>query len=95
MPAEPQQSDDSVISRSSKDAPPREQPARRSGDALRVSEMTGVLIGDDALDRTEGAGGKAELVEIFRHVAHARGERDGAILPIRIVAEELTVFLER
>jgi hypothetical protein len=36
-----------------------------------------------------------DLVEILAHIAHARGEGDGPILPFRIAGEELAVLLER
>ena len=72
-----------------------QQIARRLADALRVREVTGVVVRDAHRERMARRSRRAELGDDFGHVADARRERPRALRPRRIVGEQLSVFLHR
>ena len=84
MPAEPQHSSGSAISRSSRPGIAAQQRARLGADALGVREVAGVVVGDGHRERVP-RGDRAELVEDLRDVADLAGERRGPLGVRRVV----------
>src|SRR5579872_2792231 len=70
-----------------------EQTSRCGAHALRVHEMTWLLIGDAHVEPTDARIG-VHRVEHFDHVANTRGEGARAIAPLGIVGKEIGVLLE-
>ena len=95
MPALPQQISGSAGLTISSPGIVAQRVARLRSDALRVRQMTGIVVHDRAPNRMPRRPRLAELRQHFRHVANPRREGVRARGPRRIVGEQLAVFLHR